>query len=323
MRLRMSRAKAISLAFTTILICLTAPLSGCGNVETRQPTTQAIPGHQNGVWTNGPSSSPINPTPIVQTSVAPALVPSTSLSGAGSNIIIDHTNWDEYNNEAQTVFENVGEARIFFAHASVGTNILQGLADLNQAERLKYPLVQKSVNAVPPLDTVKGTIYEYSRGNPPWPEKINGFQSSINSGWNDDMADIAMNKFCYIDPAANWTAYCNSMTALEAQYPRVRFVYWTMPLTTFTDSNAVLRSQFNQNLRNWVATQKNKILFDVADIEAWDPDGQSQTFILKGETHYKLYSGYAADEGHLNAIGRIRVATGLYSLFGEIMTSKR
>jgi len=75
------------------------------------------------------------------------------------------------------------------------------------------------------------------------------------------------------------------MLALEAQYPDTKFIYWTMPLMTDDDASAVLRAQFNQNLRNWIATQNNKYLFDIADIEAWDSTGVHHTFTSEDETY--------------------------------------
>ena len=106
------------------------------------------------------------------------------------------------------------------------------------------------------------------------------------------------------------------MVALEAAYPNTKLVYWTMPIMTSSDSDNVLRAQFNQNLRNWMATQNNKLLFDIADIEAWSPDGVHQTFTYNGQTYEQMYADYSTDGGHPNEEASDRLATGLYSLFG-------
>jgi hypothetical protein len=235
------------------------------------------------------------------------------------NIVIDHSNWNWYNDQPQNLFDKVGKLKIFFAHASVGANVLQGLFDLNQVDPLKYPLIPTKGEANPPALALAGKVYEYPRGNPSWSEKISAFQSDINNGWRDPKVDIVMNKFCYIDQAADCSTYCNSMAALEFKYPGTKFVYWTMPLTASVNLKEVLRSQFNNDLRTWVAGQNDKMLFDIADIESWNPTGQHQTFTLKGARHEKLFSGYTTDGGHLNPDGRVRVATGLYSLFGKVV----
>jgi hypothetical protein len=66
------------------------------------------------------------------------------------------------------------------------------------------------------------------------------------------------------------TAYLNSMNKLETDYPQVKFVYMTGHLdgTTTTDNLYLRNEQIRQYCRD-----NNKILFDFADIESFDPDG--------------------------------------------------
>lgn len=233
-----------------------------------------------------------------------------------ANIIVDHTNWNWYDNQSSSVVNNVSGVKIYFAHASVGSNIMNGFSSLHTADAAKYPLNQVSAGATPPETTPPGTIYHYARGNPGWEAKVTDFATYIGNGWHATSVHIVMNKFCYIDQAADWATYRDSMLALEAAYPTTKFVYWTMPLMTSGGSSGALRAQFNQNLRDWIATQDNKILFDIADIEAWSPEGVHQMFTYNEQTYEMLYSGYTDDGGHLNATGAARMATGLYSLFG-------
>jgi hypothetical protein len=108
------------------------------------------------------------------------------------------------------------------------------------------------------------------------------------------------------------------MEELELAYPTTKLVYWTMPLSSSNNAKEALRSQFNQNLRLWIASQNNKVLFDIADIEAWNANGQHQTFTLRDVVYEKLESDYTSDGGHLNKEGSKRAAIGLYSLFGKI-----
>ena len=237
-----------------------------------------------------------------------------------ANIVVDHTNWDWYKSQPQTVVDRVAPLKIFFAHASVGGNVMEGLLNLHSVNSSRYPLTHEAVGGTPGT-TSKGTIYDYSRGNPGWAEKISSFEQYIANGWHATTVDIVMNKFCYIDQNADWTSYRDSMLALEAAYPTTRFIYWTMPIQTSSGYSDVLRAKFNQNLRDWIATQNNKILFDIADIEAWSPAGVHQTFSYGEQIYEKMYSGYTSDGGHLNSTGSERVATGLYSLFGLLTGS--
>ena len=263
------------------------------------------------------------------TITSPVTLPTTSSSlpyssTTKTNIIIDHTNWDWYNNQPQQVFERVAALRIFFSHASVGEKIMNGFDALNSANPIKYPLGQIVADANPPVTTTNGIIYQYYEGNPGWSQKISDFKAHVNSGWHDTKVDIAMNKFCYIDaylPGVDWTIYRDSMVALEAQYPNTKFVYMTMPLLTVDDGVGVQRAQFNQAMRDWIATQNGKLLFDIADIEAWSPSGEHQTFTYNGTAYELAYSAYTSDGGHPNAEGSQRLAIGLYSLFGREIDS--
>jgi len=236
------------------------------------------------------------------------------------NIIIDHTNWDWYNSQQQSVFDIVATQKIYFVHASVGRNIMEGFGALYDTNPSKYPLGQKSTGEIPPSSTLPGTIYEYPRGNPGWSEKVSNFEVYVNNGWHDPKVDIAMNKLCYIDQDADWKVYRNSMTTLETKYPATKFVYWTIPIKNTEGPEAIIRNQFNQNLRNWIATQNNKLLFDIADIEAWSPSGEHQTFTYDGTIYEKAFLAYTSDGAHLNAEGSQRMATGLYSLFGQVLS---
>jgi hypothetical protein len=60
------------------------------------------------------------------------------------------------------------------------------------------------------------------------------------------------------------------MPGLETDYPDVRFIYMTGHLDgTGVNGNLYLR---NDQIREFVR-QNDKILFDFADIESYDPDG--------------------------------------------------
>ena len=64
--------------------------------------------------------------------------------------------------------------------------------------------------------------------------------------------------------------YLNAMNKLEADYPGVQFVYMTGHLDgTGTDGNLHKR---NEQIRKY-CKDNNKILYDFADIESYDPNG--------------------------------------------------
>ncbi len=66
------------------------------------------------------------------------------------------------------------------------------------------------------------------------------------------------------------TTYLNLMNGLETDYPAVNFVYMTGHLNgTGATGNVNVR---NQQIRNYCIAN-NKVLYDFADIESYDPDG--------------------------------------------------
>lgn len=73
------------------------------------------------------------------------------------------------------------------------------------------------------------------------------------------------------------TKYLDPMSELEALYPRITFVYMTGHLDgSGSTGNLNLR---NEQIRAYCRTN-NKVLFDFADIESYDPDGVVNYMIL-------------------------------------------
>jgi len=67
------------------------------------------------------------------------------------------------------------------------------------------------------------------------------------------------------------THYLQNMAALEAEYPNIQFVYMTGHLEGQGIGGSLYNA--NQEIREFCSAN-NKILFDFADIEKYDPDGE-------------------------------------------------
>jgi hypothetical protein len=68
----------------------------------------------------------------------------------------------------------------------------------------------------------------------------------------------------------NVNQYLTLMDSLERDYPNIKFIYMTGHLDgTGTEGNV---NTMNERIRNF-CTSNHKILFDFADIESYDPDG--------------------------------------------------
>ena len=68
--------------------------------------------------------------------------------------------------------------------------------------------------------------------------------------------------------------YLSPMSQLEAEYPGVRFVYMTGHVDHWDDAN---NKAANQMIRDY-CTNNNKVLYDFADIESFDPAGTFYEF---------------------------------------------
>jgi hypothetical protein len=240
----------------------------------------------------------------------------TTHSRAGT--IIGHVEASAASTLPLATMNAVGQQKWLFTHASVGGNIIEGMQALHDADANRYPLVMETSGDwssifAPPATTTPGTIYDAPRGNPGWEEKFTLFDQAVRTqGWHYPVIDIVMDKLCYIDQDANPTNYLAMMTALRRDYPATVFVFTTMPLESDENEANVLRSGYNNTVRNYCRTNAC-VLLDVADIESHDPSGNPVTFTNETGIYERLYNGYTSDGGHLEAVGRERVALGWYA----------
>ena len=186
--------------------------------------------------------------------------------------------------------------RVMLRRASVGGNISDGLNALQSADA-KY-------------NRSKWDFQD--RGNNGWISKVNDFatQTAIQSS----NFDVLSMKFCFIDPAANFSYYRDTLLQLENRYPSKRFVWWTMPILNSTDGNESLRQTFNDNVRAYAAAN-GKLLFDIADIEAYNTAGQKKTDGFGHELQQDVWSQL---DGHLNTAGSLRVASAWWWLIARV-----
>jgi hypothetical protein len=122
--------------------------------------------------------------------------------------------------------------RIYFAHQSVGANILQGVAELARGADVPLRIVQAPrAAALPPASF--GHFLVPENGAPL--EKLANFKAALGAG---SAIDIALIKFCYVDidagtdAAALFARYQATIAELRAENPHTLFVHVTLPLTT-------------------------------------------------------------------------------------------
>src|SRR5438067_7902468 len=209
--------------------------------------------------------------------------------------------------------------RIYFAHQSVGANILQGVAELAQRAGVPLHIVQAPRAAAVPAAAF-GHFFVPKNGAPL--EKLTNFEAALGAGSG---IDIALIKFCYVDIDAGTDAgalfarYQATIAELRAENPRTVFVHVTLPLTTLQSGMKALakrllgrapygtienvrREQYNALLRRAYAGREP--LFDLARLESHAPDGTAVSVAWDGSIAPAMASAYTDDGGHLHAGGR-------------------
>ena len=188
------------------------------------------------------------------------LILSTSLCAVGAQgaITADHTVVAEFDSIPAATFAEVREdLSLFYGHTSHGSQLVSGLSMLanEDAARFARPVIEE-------LSSDLGTD-----GSLVW--------ANQTRNWLDAHPETNLVVWSWCSGMSTNTVegvdtYLGAMDQLERDYPTVRFVYMTGHLDG-TGDDGVLRRNNNQ-VRNYCQAN-DKLLFDFADIESWDPDG--------------------------------------------------
>lgn len=213
----------------------------------------------------------------------------------------------------------VSEARVLFAHRSVGDNILSGVPAVYAEHNLPSPEFVELSEAGPDDNLVHLRIGE----NGDALGKIEAFDGLIRGGLGEEI-DVAVLKLCYTDVRGGddvntiFTTYRDTFAALQEDYPDVTFVPATVPLQVkrgplgivkawagrgdfLGAENNAAREDLNSMIRSEYAD--TAFIFDVASIESTTEGGDRVTGRHDGDVYFSLNKDYALDAGHLNATG--------------------
>lgn len=219
--------------------------------------------------------------------------------------------------------QRVASLRIVFAHQSIGNNILDGVRTISERENvpLRIESTRSEASTAPGID-------HFMVGENGKPEsKIADFRATLD-GKAFGHVDVALMKFCFVDfdvdtdPRKLATDYENLIDTLQREQPGTRFVAATVPLETLQtgvrawlkralgrepggyESNA-RRFAFNEEIRRHYAPDK---LFDLARAES-SAGGTAHTYAIGGVNAEALDPAFSADGAHLNADGKVAVAS--------------
>jgi len=192
-------------------------------------------------------------------------------------IIIDHTCTDLSTIPTYWI-EQAKQLAVHYAHTSHGSQIMTGLEHLESVDPT-YAVDVFYAGASPPgsLSCDPGTLCIFD-GNPPetyiTPEDYwettdgrNRTEAVVDTG----LFDFSMWSWCgqmsyYSDPQIQ--QYLSVMDGWDTSYTSMRFIL----MTGHTDGGSATLEAHN-NLARQYAADHDKVLFDFADIETWDPLG--------------------------------------------------
>lgn len=225
-----------------------------------------------------------------------------------------------------TQWETLSQKKIFFAHQSVGFNIIDGIRDIEK----KLPSLRLNIIETRDAKDLTNSVFAHSRieKNEEPLLKIADFKKVIENGMGKTV-DVALLKFCYVDITLNtqikavFDSYVTTMDSLQAEFSDTKFVYCTVPLSVCNRSikghiRRFIHRYDNNDLNNKARTEFNRLvrekalngglLFDLAHWESTYPDGSSENFSLGGKKYESLIPSYSSDGGHLNTSGRDWIA---------------
>jgi hypothetical protein len=229
------------------------------------------------------------------------------------------------------------EARVFFAHQSVGGNIIDGVAAI-QSESTEPHLNVIDIGAV---TGESGGFLAHARlgknGDPKG--KTDAFVTALEGGLGSQ-ADIALQKYCFVDFDAHtdakkiFTYYKQGVDRVRIKFPNLKIAHVTVPLMAVQAGpkaaikkllgrapdyypENIVREQFNDLMRNEYTGREP--IFDLAFLEASRPGQARAPLSFGGSTVYALLPEYAvADGGHLNDAGKRRIATEFVAFLADV-----
>ncbi len=228
----------------------------------------------------------------------------------------------------------------YFAHQSVGYNIVEGMDKILQRMGLSGLFNIKEIKPGTPVPR-SGLLHSAigHNGNPK--SKMKEFQSFLETRLKDSVPDMAMLKFCYVDVGEKTDVsilvddYTHTMSRLQTEFPKTVFIYSTIPLRVFDDSwkadvkrligmdvwgdqANIKRNEYNAKIRARYAASGH--LADIADWESRFPDGREYRVSILGGEYAALIPTYTNDGKHLNAYGQQVVAGRLLKFLAELVT---
>jgi len=171
-------------------------------------------------------------------------------------LVADHGAAGDFDLIPQAYFDQIrNDYTIFYGHTSHGSQIVSGL-DVLEGEDSLYDM--------PSFHEISDDLGH--DGDTSW---VAPTEDALDTG-NYNVAMWSWCGGCSDNTPKGISTYLQAMEDLEAKYPGVLFVYMTGHLDGSGVNGTLYQS--NDQIRQY-AEDHDKVLFDFADIESWDPDG--------------------------------------------------
>lgn len=175
---------------------------------------------------------------------------------AAGPIVADHQSSNDFSKIPVSYLTQIrSTCHIYYGHTSHGSQVVTGLNMLQTEDAVNYQ--------IPDLFD----DYSIDLGDPAWESDTRSYLSAhpqtnlVMWSWCGQLSDYS---------ASQVNDYLNRMSGLGADYPTVNFIYMTGHLDGEGPTGTLYAN--NTIIRNYCASN-NKVLYDFADIESYDPDG--------------------------------------------------
>ncbi len=222
-------------------------------------------------------------------------------------------------------WKTLAQKRIYFAHQSVGLDMLNGIADITR----DYPEIQIQVVRRPDVaDPTRGYLSHSWIGENYDPlGKCDAFEQYLISPAGEAL-DAAALKLCFLDVTAKTNTaellgrYESTVDRIRQAHPDLLIVHVSEPLTTTKQTlrrvvkrlikghdprrDNLARDDYSSALLARYGEQEP--FFDLGRLQSTYPDGSRCTYEEEGRTGHALIPEYSRDGYHLNELGQRIIA---------------
>ena len=228
---------------------------------------------------------------------------------------------------------------VYFGHQSVGSGVVAGVERLREEHALPLRVVQTREPA-----TVTGPAFVHflAGQNRDYASKNAALLRLLESRTRA-RRPIVLLKYCYVDinsargAATMFEAYRDTVDTIQFEHPDVTVVHATIPLTAVESAfKSGARQLFGRPTRREAAVAHHRYnelvraefagiepIFDLAKVEATQPDGMVQGFAAGGAMIETLARHNTYDGFHLSARCQRAAAETLLDVLSDVIEASR